>query len=328
MRFFFSPIFLCIAVCFSVRAESDTLDTNTAADTAGGAEVLDTVWQDTCSKDSSESAGGAEYSGGVLDSAHSEMDSLISDSISSSDSLQTDIDTTDSTKTTEGTKVVQGIDSTGSLPADTLSSISYMSSDSTFGNVENDSDSLSSWESGSNDDHALSGRSFVSKVKHWMITNAVLTKLHSYRMHIALLIISMGVIILTLVFFLKGREKGRFLTTTRLSVMDKEVQRACRYLEKNYADPDLSVEKICEDLVTGPAFLQALFERELGMGVEEFLYHVRTNRAMLLAKENPAMETDEIVLACGFQNSRQFEKYLTKVNGISLEQFRQSFQNA
>ena len=117
------------------------------------------------------------------------------------------------------------------------------------------------------------------------------------------------------------------MTSTRLSVMDREVQLACKYMEIHYADPELSVESICEALVTGPAFLEALFDRELGMSVTEFLTHVRINRAKQLAKKSPELDEEELLAHSGFTDRELFMHKFKEITGISFEEYRASLTN-
>ncbi len=172
------------------------------------------------------------------------------------------------------------------------------------------------------------GGSLAGRLKAKLSTLPPVRFADRHRMQMVLLVISVGVIGATALLLVRGREKKRFLTTTRLSVMDKEVQRACRYLESNYADPDLTLERICEDLVTGPAFLQSLFERELGMSVEQFLAHVRINRATLLAQQDSSMSIEALAQHCGFSDTEQFHKQFLQINGITIEKLQDSHRYA
>jgi AraC-like DNA-binding protein len=124
-------------------------------------------------------------------------------------------------------------------------------------------------------------------------------------------------------FMKKQKAAPRFLTTTRLSVMDKEVQRACRYIEKNFADPDLSLENVCRDLVTGEAFLEALMERDLGVTVRDFILHVRINRAKQVLVKDPSAGSEAIARETGFPDSTAFLAAFKKLTGTPFEAFTQ-----
>jgi AraC-like DNA-binding protein len=143
------------------------------------------------------------------------------------------------------------------------------------------------------------------------------------RIDLRVIIFSLSIMIIGLfvVFAVKKRRRPLFLTTTRLSVMDKEVQKTCRYIEKNFADPGLSVDSICKDLVTGAAFLEALFEKELGLDVEKFIEHVRINRARILIEENHGVSIDFAAKETGFSSSEVFAARFKKSVGTSFSEY-------
>ena len=120
---------------------------------------------------------------------------------------------------------------------------------------------------------------------------------------------------------MKQTQQPRFLTTTRLSVMDKEVQKACRYIEKNFANPELSAKSICADLVTGEAFLEALMVRDLGISVGDFITHVRINRARMLLEKDPTLARETAAQQTGFSDPESFAAAFKKITGSPFEEF-------
>jgi AraC-like DNA-binding protein len=134
---------------------------------------------------------------------------------------------------------------------------------------------------------------------------------------------SITVIAASIRFVKKQKAAPRFLTTTRLSVMDKEVQRACRYIEKNFTDPGLSLKKICLDLVTGEAFLEALMQRDLGVTVNDFVMHVRINKAKQILAHDPLASGDAIAQETGFVSGAEFLSVFKKLTGVAFEAYTQ-----
>lgn len=130
--------------------------------------------------------------------------------------------------------------------------------------------------------------------------------------------ITIGLVVRVL---LKKRRQPLFLTTTRLSVMDKEVQKTCRYIEKNFADPGLCLDSICKELVTGAAFLEALFEKELGLGVSEFIGQVRVNRARVLIEKDPSMPLETAAIETGFASAEVFSTFFKAITGTSFKDY-------
>ena len=120
---------------------------------------------------------------------------------------------------------------------------------------------------------------------------------------------------------MKQTQQPRFLTTTRLSVMDKEVQKACRYIEKNFSNPELSAKSICADLVTGEAFLEALMVRDLGISVGDFITYVRINRARVLLEKDPSLARETAAQQTGFSDAESFAAAFKKITGSPFEEF-------
>jgi AraC-like DNA-binding protein len=140
-------------------------------------------------------------------------------------------------------------------------------------------------------------------------------------LRIALLLTGVIVIVASSFYILSRREKKRFLTTTRLSIMDKEVQRACRHIEKNFADSSLCITTICTQLVTGEAFLQALFERELGMQVEHFITQVRINRARIILSQQGPLPAQQLSAEVGYTSDIAFLQEFYQTVEISFDEY-------
>ena len=156
---------------------------------------------------------------------------------------------------------------------------------------------------------------------------SVFVFLSRFTKQVLILLASFGTIFLTIFFYRKKIDGRRFMTSTRLSVMDREVQRACKYIENNYADQELSTEKLCEALVTGPAFLEALFERELGMGVMEFITPVRIHKVNKMLQKNPHAMIDDIVETTGFIDTDNLLKSFIEITDISFDEYLKTIQS-
>ena len=156
----------------------------------------------------------------------------------------------------------------------------------------------------------------------------VLRTTFRYFKYFIVLVISCGIVLYTILFYRRRKDNERFLTATRLSIMDREVKLACKYMEDNFHDSDLTIESMCEVLVTGPAFLEALFEKELGMSVSEFLSQVRINRAKSILNKRPDIEADEIALDIGFTDKNLFLQKFKEITGVTLEEYRNASQDS
>jgi AraC-like DNA-binding protein len=107
----------------------------------------------------------------------------------------------------------------------------------------------------------------------------------------------------------------RFMTTTRLSLMDAEVRRACVHIEKHFFDPALTPSVVCAAIVTGGPFLEALFQKELGMRIADYITQTRIHHAKQLIKENPASEAAVVAAQAGFTDIALFKTAFEKLTG-------------
>lgn len=144
---------------------------------------------------------------------------------------------------------------------------------------------------------------------------------HMLFIYILVFLAAAAIITGTVNVVMKQTQQPRFLTTTRLSVMDKEVQKACRYIEKNYSSPELSAKSICADLVTGEAFLEALMVRDLGISVGDFITYVRINRARVLLEKDPSVAKETVAQQTGFSDAEAFAAAFKKITGSPFEDF-------
>jgi AraC-like DNA-binding protein len=136
-------------------------------------------------------------------------------------------------------------------------------------------------------------------------------------------------LILFVVLFQRQKyESKRFMTTTRLSIMDKEVQRACRYIEDNYSDQDLGLPKICRVLVTGEAFVEALFEKELGLTTGEFIDQVRINRAKILLHQSPDQNPAVLAAMVGYSGKEAFYSSFLRITGVDFAAYCSSLTDS
>jgi len=122
-----------------------------------------------------------------------------------------------------------------------------------------------------------------------------------------------------------AREKNRFLTNTRLSVMDREVRLACQFIQDHFSDSSLDSNMICEQLVTGQGFLQALFEKELGMSVEDFISQVRVHALQKALEQDPGMQLRGVESDYGFNSFEELEQTFVKITGVTCADFARSY---
>jgi AraC-like DNA-binding protein len=139
-------------------------------------------------------------------------------------------------------------------------------------------------------------------------------------------------LLLVLFIFLKKRraekDEKRFMTTTRLSLMDGEVQRACLHIEKQYMDPSMTPASVCGSIVTGQPFLETMFERELGMSIAAYMDQVRIHHALQIVQWNPTAEAAFIAEHTGYSDAAGFVRQWSSVTGGDFYAYRTERQKS
>ena len=130
----------------------------------------------------------------------------------------------------------------------------------------------------------------------------------------------------TFYYFVTRKDARRFLTTTRLSVLDKMVQKACRYIESDYADQNLSVDAVARELITGAAYLDALFVKEIGIGVHDFIAQVRVNAIKNILSENPDTNVEDACVRSGFKDTSEAERYFKSLCKAEIWEYVKSLR--
>ena len=166
---------------------------------------------------------------------------------------------------------------------------------------------------------------FNEAVKQFFAQNSALRWFKARLLYLIFFFCSVVIIIAAVLFFSTKKDGRRFLTTTRLSVLDKMVQKGCRYIESNYMDSNLMVETVCSELVTGAAYLNALFVKEIGIDVQSFIVQVRVNNIKNLLAESPhSSDLGKICEQCGFKTSTEAREHFIKLCGMGIEEYRKS----
>jgi AraC-like DNA-binding protein len=158
--------------------------------------------------------------------------------------------------------------------------------------------------------------------------------LHHIKGHpVAALSIIIGSVLLLIVWLFLHRlrtkkDERRFMTTTRLSLMNGEVQRACLHIEKNYSNPALTPASVCGAIVTGQPFLETMFERELGMDVAAYIDQVRIHHARQFVQWNECADAPFVAAHVGFESAAEFDKHFKMVTGSDFKTFRTDKQKS
>ncbi|MDU0202196.1 response regulator [Paenibacillus sp. MAH-36] len=100
----------------------------------------------------------------------------------------------------------------------------------------------------------------------------------------------------------------------------KIAQSAKEYIEQRYHDPELQVDQIAQHVFMNPSYLRAVFKKEIGMTVTDYVTHVRMHKAKeQLGKGN--IRLADIAENIGFSDPSYFSKSFKKFFGYSPSEY-------
>ena len=102
----------------------------------------------------------------------------------------------------------------------------------------------------------------------------------------------------------------------------KVLEEAKSYIEENFADMDLSLEKLCKHLHVSVARFSTNFKKDMGISYVNFLTNVRLQKAVELLKTTDE-KTYIIAEMVGYADQNYFSYVFKKKYGVSPSKYRQ-----
>ena len=94
------------------------------------------------------------------------------------------------------------------------------------------------------------------------------------------------------------------------------------YIDRNYKDQDLSLQKLADDLEVNCSYLSTLFKQELGISFTDYIIKFRITEAIGLMNDTK-IKIYEIAEQVGYSSQHYFCNAFKKVFGISPTEYRQ-----
>lgn len=113
----------------------------------------------------------------------------------------------------------------------------------------------------------------------------------------------------------------------------KELQNSCRSIfevkksiRKNYADNELSVKCLAEEVFLTPTYLSALFKKETGQNISDYIVEVRIEKSKEFLKNNK-LKLHEIARNVGYNDSNYYAKAFKKMEGVTPSEYREKYSS-
>ncbi len=99
------------------------------------------------------------------------------------------------------------------------------------------------------------------------------------------------------------------------------VQDVVEYIQRNYANPELSVSVICEELNINASYLSRMFKQQKGCGVLEYIHQYRIDQVQRLLVATK-LELQDIAEQTGYENAKAMGRVFKKYTGITPSAYR------
>ncbi|MBO4459557.1 MAG: response regulator [Clostridiales bacterium] len=99
------------------------------------------------------------------------------------------------------------------------------------------------------------------------------------------------------------------------------IDNAVKYINEHYADEDISLDSVAEEINISANYLSALFSNKVGLSFVEYITKKRMARAKILLR-NTSKRSGEIANEIGYKDPRYFSFVFKKNQGCTPSQYR------
>lgn len=118
-----------------------------------------------------------------------------------------------------------------------------------------------------------------------------------------------------------ARQAVAFIHNHKQKVGRNFVEKARQYIEVNFRDPELNLDKVAEHVYISSCYLSRLFKEVTAYSFTEYLNRRRIKEAKHLLLSSPA-KIYEIAEAVGFRDSHYFGIVFKKITGLAPSEYR------
>lgn len=116
-------------------------------------------------------------------------------------------------------------------------------------------------------------------------------------------------------------QEGYFLVAKRSALpITPLLEQINQYIDKHYANPDLSLTLIADHLAITHVYLSTYFKKHSGYNLNYYMHLVRIQAAIRLIQSHPNMTMKDIAEQVGYSNAGTFIRHFKKISGTTPTQ--------
>lgn len=93
-----------------------------------------------------------------------------------------------------------------------------------------------------------------------------------------------------------------------------------QYIDKHYANPDLSLTVIADHFSITHVYLSTYFKKNVGTNLNNYMHMIRIQEAIRLIQSHPSMTMKDIAERVGYTNAGTFIRHFKKISGTTPTQ--------
>ena len=96
-----------------------------------------------------------------------------------------------------------------------------------------------------------------------------------------------------------------------------------KYIEKNYMDPSMGLNKISDEFQISESYFSHMFKEKTGVNFSTYLENIRMSEAARMIKETDII-LNELYISVGYNNANTFRRAFKKIYGVTPSNMREN----
>lgn len=124
--------------------------------------------------------------------------------------------------------------------------------------------------------------------------------------------------------YIENKITGVFKRIEELESGSRTVYEVKKYIKQHFFEEALSIKLMADNVYLTPTYLSALFKKETGKTISEYIVEVRIEKSKEYLKDN-RLKLFEVAKNVGYSEANYFAKVFKKLTGLTPSEYRERF---